>query len=352
MIFNKLKINKTILANRIVISPMCQYSSKNGNPSKWHYKHLLNLSSSGASMVILESTAVEKNGKISDADLCLYNNTHTKNLKKLVDFLKKKNNTKLGIQISHSGRKGSSYIPWIKSNYPLPKKLSWKTYAPSSIPRDKNWPTPLKMSIKQIENLIYKFKLAGIRANKIGFDCIEIHMAHGYLLHQFFSPIANKRNDKYGGNIENRSRLLIEIATVLRKIWPSKKIMGARITGTDHLKNGLNIKDAIYLAKKLKKVGLDYISVSSGGILPKTNMNQKEAFRSKLSNKIKKESKMLTTTTGMITKYNIAERLVKTKKVDFITIARAIVRNPAWIYEFAKRKKQIKLIPKQYSRIF
>ena len=208
------------------------------------------------------------------------------------------------------------------------------------------------MSIKQIENLIYKFKLAGIRANKIGFDCIEIHMAHGYLLHQFFSPIANKRNDKYGGNIENRSRLLIEIATVLRKIWPSKKIIGARITGTDHLKNGLNIKDAIYLAKKLKKVGLDYISVSSGGILPKTNMNQKEAFRSKLSNKIKKESKMLTTTTGMITKYNIAERLVKTKKVDFITIARAIVRNPAWIYEFAKRKKQIKLIPKQYSRIF
>lgn len=352
MILNKIKINQTILRNRIVISPMCQYSSKNGNPSKWHYKHLSNLSSSGAGMIILESTAVEKNGKISSADLCLYNNTHEKKLKELVNFIKYKNDTKLGIQISHSGRKGSTYIPWIKPNCPLPKKLSWKTFAPSPIPRINGWPIPKEMSIQQIKNLIKKFKLAGIRANKIGFDCIEIHMAHGYLLHQFFSPISNKRNDTYGGNIKNRSRLLIEIAKAVRGIWPSRKIIGARITGTDHLKNGLHVKDAIYLAKRLKRVGLDYISVSSGGILPKTNMLQKEAFRSKISHKIKKESKLLTTTSGMITKHKVAENLIKSKKIDFITIARAIIKNPSWIYQLAKKKKKTKIIPKQYLRIF
>ena len=352
MLLNKIKINQTTLRNRIVISPMCQYSSQNGNPSQWHYKHLLNLSSSGAGMLILESTAIEKHGKISVADLCLYNNSHQKKLKKLVNFIKGKNDIKLGIQISHSGRKGSAYIPWVKPNYPLPKKLSWKTFAPSPIPRTKNWPIPKEMSIKQIKNLIKKFKIAGIRANKIGFDCIEIHMAHGYLLHQFFSPVSNKRNDMYGGNIQNRSRLLIEVAKAVREIWPSKKIIGARITGTDHLKNGLSVKDAIFLAKKLKKVGLDYISVSSGGILPKTNMTQKQAFRSEISHKIKKESKLITTTSGMITKHEIAENLIKSRKIDFITIARTIIKDPSWIYRLVKNKKENGIIPKQYHRIF
>ena len=352
MILNKKKINQTVLRNRIVISPMCQYSSKNGAPSKWHYKHILNLSSTGAGMVILESTAIDKNGKISEADLCLYNNTHEKKLKELLNFVKKQSNIKLGIQISHSGRKGSTYIPWIKPNCPLPKKLSWKTFAPSAIPRTKNWPIPKELSIKQIKNLIKKFKIAAIRANKIGFDCIEIHMAHGYLLHQFFSPISNKRKDKYGGNIENRARFLIEVSKAIRKIWPQKKIIGARITGTDHIKNGLKIKDAVFLAKKLKKVGLDYISVSSGGILPKTNMIQKEGFRSEISEKIKKESKLITTTSGMITKHETAQNLIKSKKIDFITIARTIIKNPSWIYQLAQKKRKKEIIPKQYLRIF
>lgn len=351
MIFQNLKINSINLKNRIVVSPMCQYSSKNGSPSKWHYEHLKNLSSTGASMVLLESTAVDKQGKISDADMCLYNVAQERNLKKLVKFLKSKNDIKYGIQISHSGRKGSSYEPWIKHNSPLPKKRSWKTLSASAISRDKGWPKPSEMTKLQIKKMIQKFKNTAIRADRVKFDCLEIHMAHGYLLHQFFSPISNKRTDEYGGNFINRSRLLNEIAKEVRKVWPQNKILGARITGTDHLKGGLSINDAIALSKTLKKIGFDYISVSSGGILPFTKMSQTEAFRINMAKKIKKHSKMITTTSGMITKHQVAENITKSKKIDFITIARIIVKNPRWIFQLAKKNKVKNYIPNQYKRI-
>ena len=351
MIFQSLKINKIKLKNRIIISPMCQYSAINGSPSKWHYKHLEHLSSSGASMIMLESTSVDKRGKISNADMCLYNNTHEKNLKKLINFLKSKNDIKYGIQISHSGRKGSSYIPWIKHNCPLPKKKSWKTLSASAISRDKGWPKPIEMTKLQIKKVIKEFKNTAIRANRINFDCLEIHMAHGYLLHQFFSPISNKRIDEYGGNLINRSRFLKEIAKEVRKVWPRYKILGARITGTDHLKNGLSINDAAVLSKILKKIGFDYVSISSGGILPFTKMKQKEAFRVNMAEKIKKKTKMITTTSGMITKHQVSENIIKNKKIDFITIARIIIKNPRWIYQLAKKNKIKNYIPNQYKRI-
>tara|TARA_B100000780_G_scaffold30587_1_gene19331 strand:- start:1156 stop:2214 length:1059 start_codon:yes stop_codon:yes gene_type:complete len=351
MIFKSLKINNITLKNRIVVSPMCQYSSKNGSPSKWHYEHLENLSSTGASMVLLESTAVDKPGKITEADMCLYNTTHEKNLKKLIKFLKSKNDIKYGIQISHSGRKGSSYKPWIKHNSPLPKKKSWKTFSSSSISRDKGWPKPAEMTKLQIKKLIQKFKNTAVRANRVNFDCLEVHMAHGYLLHQFFSPISNKRNDEYGGSLINRSRLLNEIAREVRKVWPHHKILGARITGTDHVTNGISISDATQLSKSLKKIGFDYVSISSGGILPFTKMRQYEAFRVNMAEKIKNDSKMIVTTSGMITKHKVSENIIKNKKIDFITIARIIIKNPRWIFQFAKRNKVRNYVPNQYKRI-
>ncbi len=352
MILDKFKIKNTSLKNRIVISPMCQYSSKKGVPSQWHYKHLLNMCSTGAAMLIMESTAVDKNGRISEADLCLYNDQHQKNLTKLIKFLRSNNDTKIGIQISHSGRKGSCKIPWIKHNSPLTGKKSWQTFAPSAISKDKNWPVPKMLSINAIKKIINKFKNTAIRARKIGFDSLEIHMAHGYLLHQFFSPISNKRTDMYGGTLVKRSKLLLEVAAAVKKVWPSNKILGARITGTDHLKNGVKLDDAIYLSKQLKKIGFDYLSVSSGGILSKTEMKQTEAFRSNIAKKIKNESKLITTTSGLITKHKTALKLIKNKKIDFITIARVIVKNPGWIYQLAAKINKESLIPKQNQRIF
>ena len=242
-------------------------------------------------------------------------------------------------------------MPWIKHNSPLPKKKSWKTLSASSISRDKGWPKPVAMSKLQIKKVIQKFKKSAIRANRIKFDCLEIHMAHGYLLHQFFSPISNKRIDEYGGSLTNRIRFLNEIAQEVRKVWPRNKILGARITGTDHLKNGISISDAIVLSKSLKRIGFDYVSISSGGILPLTNMRQKEAFRVDMAKKIKKYTKMITTTSGMITKHNVSENIIKNKKIDFITIARIIVKNPRWILELAKKNKIKNYIPNQYKRI-
>ena len=290
MILKGIQIRKSFLDNRVIIGPMCQYSAYKGMPSKWHYKHLGSLTKLGASLLMIESTAVSKSGRITRKDLELNNVAHSKAFFKLLKKIKK-NNTKIGIQISHSGRKGSSEIPWIKSNKSISKsKGGWLTYAPSPIRRSTNWPVPKKLSLKEIKKIKKNFVKSAKLANKADFDCLEIHMAHGYLLHQFFSQISNKRDDKYGGNLKNRSRLLLEISKEIRRIWPDNKILGARVTGSDNLKGGIRIEDSIFLCKQLKKIGLDYVAVTSGGIIPKTNMKFFPGYQVKLAYKIKKKS--------------------------------------------------------------
>ncbi len=347
--FKKLKINNHVLKNRYVVSPMCQYSANKGNPSDWHYFHLAKLAMSGASTLMLESTAVSEEGKISVKDLTLKDKTNEKNLKKLIIFLKKFSDIKIGIQISHSGRKGSSFVPWIKSNFPLDKG-KWKTYAPSAIRRDKHWPIPTELNLTQIKKIKNEFLIAAKRANRIGFDCLEIHMAHGYLLHQFFSKISNKRIDKYGGNLEKRTKLLTEISEEIRKVWPKKKILGARITGSDRLKKGNDIKDAIYLTKKLKKIGFDYVCVSSGGIIPKTNLKIKNGFNVDLAKIIKKQCKIIVRTSGMINSVNFANKLIKDKYIDLICIGRKFVSEPNFLIKQMNKKIKQELIPNQYKR--
>ena len=349
--FKKLKIKDQILRNRFVVSPMCQYSANNGSPSKWHYYHLLKLALSGASMLMLESTAVSKSGRISNKDLTLYSNKNEKNLKKLLIYLREFSNIKIGIQLSHSGRKGSSFIPWIKKNYPL-KKGKWKTYAPSPISRDKHWPIPTKLNLKNIINIKKDFVKAARRADRIGFDCLEIHMAHGYLLHQFFSKISNKREDLYGGSLENRTRLLVEISKSVRKLWPKNKILGARITGSDRLKNGNHINDAIFLSKKLEKIGFDYICVSSGGILPKTNLKMKKGYNVDLAKILKKRTKMIVRTSGNIKDVNYSNQLIKKNFVDLVCMGRKFISDPNYLIKYTKPNEKIKIIPNQYKRCF
>ena len=216
MIKKKIKLSKhKSLSNKIVVSPMCQYSSINGAPSEWHYKHLSNLIISGASMLILESTAVSKKGRITIKDLGLFNDFQEKKFKKLVKFLKKIKNIPICLQISHAGRKGSCNLPWVNLGKPL-KKNYWQTVS-SNIKKDLNWPKPKSASTKEIKKIISEFKNSSLRAFRAGFDGVEIHMAHGYLIHQFLSPIANHRNDLYGGSLENRCRFALEIAESIKK---------------------------------------------------------------------------------------------------------------------------------------
>lgn len=350
-ILKNLKINSINLDNKICISPMCQYSASKGSPSVWHYDHLKKMMQAGAGMMMIESTAVSKSGMITERDLVLNNNFAE--FKKLIKNLKKISNTKIGLQISHAGRKGSAEVPWIKPNYPIMnKKKSWPTFSASAIQRDSHWPFPKELSLKQIKKIIKDFQNAAIKAKRMNLDCLEIHMAHGYLLHQFFSPISNKRTDEYGGNIENRCRLLLEIATKVRKIWPKNRVLGARVNGFDWLKNGSSISDCVFLTKKLEKIGLDYVCVTSGGILPKTNIKYKPGYQVFLAKKIKAETNLLVRTAGMIRDIEHAEKILKNKNADLISFGRKFINSPYWlIKELIKRKKKV-IIPNQYKKCF
>ena len=344
MIFEKFKIKNLKFRNKIFISPMCQYSSKDGCPSDWHYRHLGNLMLSGAGGLVVESTAVNMNGRISPADLCIEKKFQKDSFHKLIKYLKKINDMPILLQISHSGRKGSSQVPWIKSNTPL-KRNSWTTFSSSNLRKDINWPKPKSLSNLQIKKLIKDFKKATINSLQSGFDGIEIHMAHGYLLHQFLSPVSNIRKDEYGGNQNNRMRFPLEIIKEIKKIVPKNFILGARITATDHLKNGLKINDSIILAKKLENLGVDYICVSSGGILTKTNLKFYNGFRVKYANTIKQNVKIPVRCSGMLSNLNYANKLIMNRKIDCIAIARAFLGNPFWLRKTNKVK-----IPPQYTR--
>ena len=354
MILNKIKLNKFTLRNRIVVSPMCQYSAQNGSPSKWHYSHLLQLLKSGSAMLMIESTAVSDEGKITHADLCLSNNKQKKNFKNLINFLKSfEKKVPICLQISHAGRKGSSHIPWIKTNSPLKKRQKlWKTFSASSIKKDKSWPKPTSLSKKGIKKIISDFANTTKLANTCGFDGIEIHMAHGYLIHQFLSPVSNKREDRYGGNLKNRIRFALDISKKVRNIWPKNKILGARITGSDHLKDGINIQEAVYLAKNLKKIGFDYVCVSSGGILTKTNLKSYTGFRLKFASIIKKRVGIKTRCSGLLENLDYSEKALKSKKVDLIAIGRNFIKDSSFIFKYAKKTGKINFIDKQYGRCF
>ena len=349
MILKNIKFNrsKRKIKNRIIISPMCQYSSINGSPSNWHYRHLGNLVISGASSLILESTAVSREGMISKKDLCLETKKQSSDLKKLVSFLKNLNNIPIGIQISHAGKKGSSELPWVKFDTPLNKKNGWQTFSASSIRKDKGWPVPKKLSKKKISNIINDFKKATIKSKNANFDLLEIHMAHGYLLHQFLSPISNIRNDEYGSSKEGRLKFPLEIARIVRKFWPKNKILGARITATDHLKKGLNIKDAIKLCKGLDKIGFDYVCVSSGGIQRKNSRKFKNFFRSNFSKQIKKETNLIVGITGLTSNFKKAEKFIRKKYFDIIFVGRPFLKNPFFLFhdKFIKSKNFEKISP-------
>ena len=353
MINKKIKINKVKLNNRVIVGPMCQYSSINGRPSMWHYKHLEKLSKSGAGLIMIESTAINKQGRISLKDLVLENLNQEKSFKKIIKKLKK--NSKIGIQISHSGRKGSTNIPWVKKGSPLTKKNgAWETLSSSSIKRDKNWPKPKKMEVLEMNEVLKDFVSTAVRANNAGFDLLEIHMAHGYLLHQFFSPISNKRRDEYGGSLKKRCKYLLKIFRAVRKVWPKSKILGARIPGSDNLKNGSKVNDAVYLAKELKRLGADYVSVTSGGIKPKTNIKFVQGHNLKFAKEIKKKVNIKIIALGMLNSIDLINKVLRDKEADLVAVSRRFIKEPNWFKKTIniKTTKQYKKIPNQYLRCF
>ncbi len=352
MIFSSIKIGSLEVSNRIVVAPMCQYSAINGEMTNWHTQHLMQLGYSAAGLIMVEATAVEKIGRITHNCVGIYDDKCTISLKKNLQLAKSvaPNNSRFGIQLAHAGRKASTQRPWEGRSYLSKKENPWKTICPSPIPFHESWHVPQEMKLSDIERVKKKFISASLKAVEIGFDLIEIHGTHGYLLHQFLSPISNKRKDKYGGNLENRMRFPLEIFSSIKSVLPNDFPLGMRITGTEWENNGIDQNEATIFAKELEKIGCDYVCVSSGGNTPNPKIPIGPHYQVHLAKKIKKDTKMVVRTVGMITDPIQANNIIINKNADMVAMGRAFLSNPRWVWDAAKVLNHDIEVPPQYAR--
>ncbi|HEY5392466.1 MAG TPA: NADPH dehydrogenase NamA [Hanamia sp.] len=348
LLFDPITIRNITLKNRIVVSPMCQYSSIDGFANDWHLVHLGSRAVGGAALVFTEATSVSPEGRITADDLGIWKDEHISFLKRITDFIKSHNSVP-GIQLAHAGRKASHLSPW-KGRRPLEENEgAWKTLAPSAIPFKEGDPTPEEMTKKEIQQLIKDFVSATRRAIEAGFEVFEIHGAHGYLINEFLSPISNYRKDEYGGSFENRIRLLLEIVKEMRKLVKDQ-LLFVRISATEWVNDGWDENDSVALAKMLKKDGVDVIDCSSGGNSADQKIPVGPLYQVPFSEKIKQEAEILTAAVGMITNAGQAEEILKDKKADLIIMARQLLREPYFPLH-AARELGIKVQwPDQYER--
>jgi 2,4-dienoyl-CoA reductase-like NADH-dependent reductase (Old Yellow Enzyme family) len=349
ILFSPIQIKNVVLKNRIVVSPMCEYSSIDGFANNWHLVHLGSRAVGGAGLVITEAAAVSPEGRISIVDLGIWKDEHKPKLKEIVDFIHE-NGAVAGIQLAHAGRKASFDIPWESPAQVDKEKGGWDTVAPSAIqfnPKDK---MPIALDLEGIEKVKSDFKAATKRALEVGFKVIEIHAAHGYLLHQFLSPLSNQRNDEYGGSFENRIRLLLEVVAAVQEVLPSENPLFVRISATDWVAGGWNEVESVQLAKILKEKGVDVIDTSTGGLAREQQIPVAPNYQVKFAESIKKEAGITTGAVGLITDAQQAEDILKEEKADLIFMARELLRNPYFPLHAAKQLNEDVKWPVQYER--
>ncbi len=348
-LFSPLRIRGVELKNRIVVSPMCQYSSEDGMPTDWHFVHLGSRAVGGAAMVIMEATAVSPEGRISPDDAGIWSDKHSDAYKRITSFISSQNSVP-GIQLAHAGRKASTYSPWKGKGAVNVKDGSWQTIAPSAIPFADNFPRPREMNKEDIQMVINQFKAAAERSMNAGFEVIELHFAHGYLVHEFFSSLSNHRNDEYGGSLENRCRLAVEITKAVRGTIPDTFPLFVRISSTDWVEGGWDIEQSVQLAKRLKDNGADLIDCSSGGNVVDAKIPVGPGYQVSFAQKIKKETGILTGAVGFITSPVQAENIIRTGQSDVVDLARELLRNPYWPLLAAKQLNSEIKWPNQYLR--
>ncbi len=339
-LFSEFNIGQLRLENRFVIPPMCQYSAANGQATEWHLMHYGNLALSGAGFLIVEATGIVPEGRISYADLGLWDDKTAFSLKKVIDFVRLHSQIPLAIQISHAGRKASTDLGWKSDQYIAPESPNgWQTYAPSAIPLTTGGTVPKELTKNEIKTLISQFAESAKRAVEIGFNAIELHSAHGYLLHQFLSPISNKRTDEYGGSLENRMRFVLEVFDAVNAATPKNFPVCIRISATDWIEDGWDLKQSIELAKQLDKKGCGYIHVSTGGLdgglqkIPTINTGYQLPF----AEAIKKEINMPVIGVGLITQPQEAEDAIDKAKADLIAVGRGVLYDPRWGWHAAAK---------------
>lgn len=335
-LFTPIKLGHVELPNRIIIAPMCQYSANQGQATDWHHIHWGTLSQSGAGLLILEATAVVPEGRITYADLGLWDDATEQALGKVLKAIGQYSDMPLGIQLAHAGRKASTEKPWDGGSAIAPgSNNGWQTFSASDQPFQEGGPAPEAMDKAGIEAVKAAFVAAAKRADRLGFDLIEIHGAHGYLLHQFLSPLSNQRSDEYGGNLENRMRLLLDVFDAVRAVFPKEKAVGVRISGTDWVEGGWDLPQSIALAKALDARGCDFIHVSSGGLSPKQQIPVGPNYQVPLSEAIKAEVNMPVIAVGLITDPHQAEAVLSEGKADAVALARGILYDPRWPWHAA-----------------
>src|SRR5215468_4426875 len=327
-LFTPLRLAGLALANRIVVSPMCQYSADDGCANDWHLMHLGMLAHSGAALVVVEATHVERHGRITHGCLGLYNDANESALGRVLTAVRRVGSAKWGIQFAYSGRKGSAQRPWEGGGPLKPEADPWPTIAASSIPFGEGWHTPREVTEADMERVRAAFVSSAQRALRIGFDEIELHMAHGYLAHGFMSPLSNKRTDQYGGSFENRMRFPLSISRAVRAVVPKTIPLGARITGSDWREGGLTPDDAVAIARALKDEGLDFICISSGGVAADIRNPTEPGYNVPIAARVKKEAGIPTRTVGLIVKPGHAEEIVAKGQADLVSMARCFLDDP------------------------
>jgi NADPH2 dehydrogenase len=351
-LFSSLRLAGVDLANRIVVSPMCQYSANDGVASDWHMTHLGMLANSGAGLVVVESTHVERSGRITHGCLGLYSDACEAALTRVIAHCRRIGSAKFAIQLSHAGRKASSQRPWEGGKALAAGQDPWPTIAPSAIAFGPGWHIPRAMTEDDMVHVRAAFAEAAQRAVRIGFDAVELHFAHGYLLHGFVSPISNTRNDAWGGSLDGRLRFPLDVVRAVRAVVPVGTPLGARFTGSDWLEGGLTIGDAVIVAKALKEAGLDYIDVSSGGVSTQGQaaVPHTPGYNVPLAEQIRRETGMPTRVVGLIVTPAQAVAIVADARADMIALGRAFLDDPHWGWHAAQALGGEVTYPPQYQR--
>lgn len=348
-LFEPIRIKKIEFKNRIIVSPMCEYSSVDGFSNDWHLVHLGSRAVGGAGLVITEATAVSPEGRITPDDLGIWKDEHIEGLKRITAFIETQGSV-AGIQLAHAGRKASHSSPWKGGRMLSIEEGGWETEAPDSIPFRADERSPLALDKNGIEKVKADFKAAAERAIRAGFKVIEIHAAHGYLLHEFFSPLSNQRKDEYGGSFENRIRILLEVVDSIKEVWPDDLPLFVRISASDWTEGGWTIEESVQLSKILKTNGVDLIDCSSGGNVLHAKIPVAPGYQVPFAETIKKETGILTGAVGMITTPEQAEEILSSGKADVIIMARQLLRDPYFPLHAAKALGVDVQWPVQYER--
>ena len=348
-LFEKLVLRDVTLANRIAVSPMCQYCGSDGYPNDWHFVHLGSRAVGGAGLVVTEATAVLPEARISPFDLGIWDDDHVAPLARIARFVSEQGSV-AGIQLAHAGRKASCHRPWDGQGALAESEGGWRVVGPGSSRFAEGYPAPEPLDKLGITRIVRAFASAAQRALRAGFRLIEIHAAHGYLLHQFYSPLSNNRTDEYGGTFENRCRLTMEVAAAVRETWPAGLPLFVRISSTDWVAGGWNVEQSVELVRRLKSEGVDLIDCSSGGNVPEAKIPLGPGYQSGFAEQIRRETGVRTGTVGLITAPAQADHIIRSGQADIVFLGRELLRDPYWPLHAARELRQPIRWPVQYVR--